>query len=84
MFDISGDRKQPKQYYIDKPIFQGAQNSMIQCHVDDCDWTFAGPRPILKEAWNDHYRMNHSQEIGKAEIKKDLRENLWLPTAFRG
>lgn len=82
--DISGDRRQPKQYYIDKPIFQGARNGVIQCHAEGCDWTFAGPRPLLKEAWNDHYRMNHAQEIGRAEIKPELRDTLWLPTAFSG
>jgi hypothetical protein len=77
--DISGDRAQPKQFYIQQPIFEGARNAVIECQVEGCDWTLTGPRNILKKAWNEHYRMYHSQEIGKVAIKGDLRDSLWLP-----
>ena len=67
----------PKQYYISQPIFEGAQNAVIECGI--CDWHFAGPRPTLKEAWNEHYRMNHVQEVGIARIDRELRKSIWLP-----
>ena len=69
----------PPQYYIDKPIFRGQQNGLIDCQVRECDWSFAGPRPLLKEAWNEHYRMNHSEEIGVMHVHKEMRQQLWLP-----
>jgi hypothetical protein len=69
--------KEPKQYYISQPIFEGARNAVIECQA--CDWSLAGPRSTLKEAWNQHYRMYHSQETGVVEIKKNLRDQLWLP-----
>lgn len=80
--DISGDRKQPKQFYIQQPIFEGARNAVIECKAEGCMWTLAGPRPTLKKAWNEHYRMNHSQEIGRVEIKANLRNSLWLPLSL--
>lgn len=74
------DRAEPKQYYIDKPIFQGAQNAVVECRVPGCEWHLAGLRPTLKEAWNAHYRMFHSQETGVMEIRKNLRDQIWLPS----
>jgi hypothetical protein len=70
----------PPQYRLEKPIFQGAQNAFIDCQVDDCDWSFFGKRDTLKAAWNEHYRMNHSQQVGAVLVHKQLREPLWLPT----
>lgn len=73
-------RQHPKQFYLSQPIFEGAQNAMIECQVGDCDWSLTGPRPILKKAWNEHYRMYHSQEVGRVAIKRLQRDELWLPT----
>jgi hypothetical protein len=72
-------RQHPKQYYLSQPIFEGARNATIECQSDGCLWTLTGPRHILKKAWNEHYRMYHSQEIGRVEIKQSLRDRLWLP-----
>ena len=74
------DREQPKQYYIDKPIFEGAKNAVVECKVEGCEWHFAGPREQLKDVWNAHYRMYHSQETGIMEIRKSLRDSIWLPS----
>ena len=71
----------PPQFYIAKPIFEGAKNSVIECKL--CGWHFGGPRPDLKEAWNEHYRMHHSQEVGEAHIHRQPREELWLPLSAR-
>jgi hypothetical protein len=69
----------PPQYAIEKPIFQGAQNAFVTCQVEGCEWSLFGTRSTLKDAWNEHYRMNHSQEVGTVYINKELREDLWLP-----
>lgn len=71
----------PPQYYIPKPIFQGQANGLIECQAEGCSWDFAGPRDVLKEAWNQHYRINHSEEIGVVHIHKKLRAEIWLPTS---
>lgn len=69
----------PPQYEIEKPIFQGAANAFIDCKIEGCDWSLFGKREVLRHAWNEHYRMNHSQEIGVVQINRNLREQLWLP-----
>ena len=71
----------PPQYLIDKPIFQGARNGVVSCQVGDCTWDFAGPRDTLKHAWNEHYRMNHSQDVGVVYVNQNLRQSLWLPAS---
>lgn len=58
--------KEPPQFYTEKPIFMGAKNAILNCAVEGCDFVFVGPRGMFQQAWNEHWRMNHSQEIGIA------------------
>jgi hypothetical protein len=67
----------PPQYSITKPIFQGQRNAVLDCTL--CDWSLAGPREVLGHAWNEHYRINHSQEIGVVNVHNHLRQTIWMP-----
>ena len=73
----------PPQYAVDKPIFQGAQTAVMRCQVDGCGWNACGPKSDLKHAWNEHYRMNHTQEVGVTLVDKQLRQEIWLPAGVR-
>lgn len=72
--------RNPKQFHIDKPIFRGALNAVIRCSVEGCGWNAAGPKGELGKAWNEHYRLNHSQEVGVAQVDKQFRDRIWTPT----
>ena len=71
--------KEPPQFYVDKPIFRGAQNLVMRCQVEGCGWHASGARDQLKLAWNEHYRQFHSQEVGTVIFDRRLRDELWLP-----
>jgi hypothetical protein len=68
--------RNPPQFRVEKPLFRGAQNAVIRCSVEECGWNACGPRDDLGKAWNEHYRMFHSQEVDK-----QFRDRIWTPTA---
>lgn len=49
----------PPQFFTEKPVFQGAKNTVVECN--DCGWVWAGPRSYVRYAWNEHWRAEHSQ-----------------------
>lgn len=57
----------PDQFFVDNPLFPGQKNGLVTCSI--CGWDWAGTRSHLKFAWNEHYRMNHSQEAGAAFLR---------------
>jgi hypothetical protein len=73
--------RNPPQFRVEKPLFRGAQNAVIRCSVEECGWNACGPRDDLGKAWNEHYRMHHSQEVGVVQVDKQFRDRIWTPTA---
>jgi hypothetical protein len=73
--------RNPKQFFTDKPIFAGQRNGLITCSV--CGWDCAGPRSNLKFAWNEHWRMNHSQEVAPVFIREAQQQQIIIPTGVR-
>lgn len=48
--------------------FESLSDVVIDCGEEGCGWHAMGPRQEVKKAWDEHYRLYHSQQIGMVRI----------------
>lgn len=53
-------RLPPKPTHTTGNPFDALGDVVADCGVEGCGWHAMGPRPLVKKAWDEHYRQHHA------------------------